>query len=175
MTNTSMIFFVTGVCGAGKSSVIPHLLSLLDPEKFAIHDFDKRGVPNNADRSWRIDETKHWLNVGFENSLKGIKTIICGFARPTELMLLQHHEISSCILLDIDEPTLRGRIQGRYTTEASVKELFRATGKSVEAFIEDNANFLKTLRAECKDHNCLVVDTNLLTSEQVAKQIVGSL
>lgn len=175
MTDTPMVFFVTGVCGAGKSSVIPHLLNLLDHQKFAVHDFDKRGVPNNADRSWRIDETKHWLIVGFENSLQGMKTIICGFARPTELLLLQHNEMASCILLDVDESILWGRIQGRYTNEASIKELFRATGKSVEAFIEDNANFLKTLRAECKEHRCLVIDTNLLTPEQVAIQIVGSL
>lgn len=170
-----MIFFVTGVNGAGKSSVIPHLLSSLDSEKYAIHDFDERGVPNNANRTWRLNETKYWLELGFTNSTKGIRTIICGFARPTEILQLPYAEFTSCILLDLDETTLHTRIQRRYKNEIAIKELLRATGKSVEKFTEDNVKFLKVLKEECEAHKSFIIDTKELTAEQVAVQVISLL
>jgi len=78
------IFFITGASGVGKSSIIEPLRRLLGAG-VAVHDFDERGVPDAADQQWRIEETKHWILLGRRNLEKGITTIICGGARPSEV------------------------------------------------------------------------------------------
>jgi hypothetical protein len=91
------IYFVTGVNGVGKTSVIPYLKSMLR-DKFEVHDFDERGVPDNVGRQWRIEETDYWIKLGEVNFQKGIITVVCGFARPSE----QNNPSVGFILLDAD-------------------------------------------------------------------------
>ena len=77
------------------------------------------------------------------------------------------------ILLDANEGTIEQRINGRYKTEESKKELKRATNCTVEKFIKNNTSFLATLRNICeKDERCNVVDTINKSSENVAKQVI---
>jgi len=78
------IFFVTGVNGVGKSTIIPHLKSILSEDDFVVHDFDARGVPPDTDRKWRISETKYWISEGKRPSEEK-STVICGFIKPSDL------------------------------------------------------------------------------------------
>jgi len=39
------IYFITGVCGVGKSAAIPYLKELLSKDHFDVRDFDERGCP----------------------------------------------------------------------------------------------------------------------------------
>ncbi|RJQ31045.1 hypothetical protein C4572_03180 [Candidatus Parcubacteria bacterium] len=52
------MYFLTGVSGAGKTAVIQPLKALLGVG-FEVHDFDERGVPDNAGHEWRFEETRH--------------------------------------------------------------------------------------------------------------------
>jgi broad-specificity NMP kinase len=172
MTNKSRIYFITGVCGVGKSAVIPYLKSSLNDKDYDIHDFDENGVPNNADMKWWRKETERWINFGMQNMNNGISTIVCGFANPEETVYDNNDNIKF-ILLDANEKTIEQRIDGRYKTEESKKELKRATDCTVEKFIENNTSFLATLRNICeKDERCNVVDTINKSSENVAKQVI---
>jgi len=173
MTKKGKIYFITGVCGVGKTAVIPFLKSNLPKEKYDIRDFDERGVPNDVDRKWRISETEYWIDLGEENIKNNISTIICGFSNPEETIHNDNKDYIKFILLDASNEAIEQRIVGRYQTEESKQELRRVSGDSVKKFIKDNINFLETLRNICRDdERCKIIDTTDLTPKKVAVQIV---
>lgn len=160
------ITFVIGANGVGKSSVLSEISSLLPTEKFELHDFDERGVPDNADKVWRASETQHWISIGEENATKGISTIIFGFVKPQEVE--GHTDI---ILLDADNETLEERIRSRYLTPESLAELERTTGKDLGKFISDNIYASSLLREECARLNCTMILTDGNTPREIAEKI----
>ncbi len=165
------IYFISGVCGVGKTTIINHLNFLLANKYYDIHDFDKRGVPDNATRDWRKEETQYWINLGKQNFKKGINTIICGFSNPEEISKLEKDVYF--ILLDANKETIKERISGRYKTQKSIKELKRVSGKTLDLFIRDNANFSEVLRNIFeKDKRCDIVNTNNKAPKDVAKDVV---
>lgn len=167
------IFFVIGVNGVGKSTVLPYLKALLSENYFDFHDFDERGVPDNADKDWRVSETIYWINLGKLNIGKGISTVICGFAKPEEIVNGANNlsEITKIIFLDADEKTIEERIKNRYQTEESVAELKRAAGKSVKKFTMDNIHISSILRKQCEDIGCKIINTNNRDPKDIAREI----
>ncbi|NTW30766.1 MAG: hypothetical protein HGA33_05790 [Candidatus Moranbacteria bacterium] len=163
-------FFVIGVNGVGKSTVLPYLRRLLPVEKFDVHDFDERGVPDNADKMWRMSESDYFIGLGEVNMSRGISTVICGFVKPLEIV-----GRAECILLDADEEIIRERLSSRYRTTESVDELRRTTGKTVEKFIADNMFIAASFRKDCHDTECMILDTSTCAPESVASAIVNHL
>ncbi len=161
-------FFITGVSGVGKTTTIEHLKAKLPPGH-EIHDFDERGVPDGADRQWRINETKYWIELGSKNAEQDIKTIICGFARPSEI---GHHESVGFVLLDAAPETIRKRLWNRYQTPRSIEGIERVANKSVEEFIEDSVNFSSVMHEEAQNYGVDIIDTTELSPNQVASKIV---
>jgi thymidylate kinase len=166
------IIFISGVCGVGKTSIIPFLKKGLKGKKYDIHDFDERGVPEGAGREWRIKESLYWATLGKQNIEQNIFTIICGFSRPSELLSLLGSKKTTLILLDIKPKILKERLSGRYQTKESVVRLKAVTGKGVEKFIEDNINFSSILRDECKKFRCEIIDTSELAVKDVAQKVI---
>jgi broad-specificity NMP kinase len=168
------IFFIIGVNGVGKTTVLAHLKDKLSKDTFELHDFDERGVPDNADKVWRISETKHWVLCGEENRNKNIFTVICGFAKPEEIFAvsegLDSHPL--VILLDANKETIGKRINNRYQTEESLAELARTTGKTVEKFIQDNIYVSSLLRKACEGAYCRVVNTDDRTPQDITEEVV---
>lgn len=167
------IFMIIGSNGVGKSTIIPLLKQGL-ANNFHIYDFDERGVPNKADKTWRQLETFHWLKLGKTNLQSNTSTVICGFMKPNEII-----EISESLdmhprvcLLDINEVNLKERLLSRYKNDKNTKELLRATGKTVNKFIEDNIYTLSLLRKTSKEHFFHILDTNQLSPTQVAKSVL---
>ena len=154
----------------GKSALIPYLKLLLNKKHYDVHDFDERGVPSNADRKWRIKETKYWLNLGKMNIKNNISTVICGFSNPKEII---NNDYTEFIFLDAESGTIKQRISGRYQTEKSRKEIERVSGNTVEKFIKDNIDFVETFRNICQnDKRCSIIDTNNKSPKKVAEQVV---
>lgn len=166
----SAIYLVTGVNGIGKSSVIPFLAKETIDKGFVIHDFDERGVPDNADKAWRISELKHWLSEGELNKQKGISTIICGYMKPDEI----HDAASDCIviLLDANSGIITKRVLGRYGTPESITELTRTTGKTPEKFASDNEWVSQKFREAAKEYGYTIIDTSELEPSEVATEIL---
>jgi len=79
-----MLLFITGASGSGKTAVIPGLRKRF-PE-FDIHDFDERGVPEEADTRWRQEQTEYWINKAIENQRLGKDTVVCGGAVYGEIL-----------------------------------------------------------------------------------------
>ncbi|PIR41446.1 MAG: hypothetical protein COV31_01055 [Candidatus Yanofskybacteria bacterium CG10_big_fil_rev_8_21_14_0_10_46_23] len=166
------IYLITGVCGSGKTSVIKPLNKLLPTGKYDIHDLDERGVPNNAGRTWRFNETRYFIDLGNKNLEKGISTIICGFSRPSEVAELMPGQTNiSFILLDAQPETIRKRILGRYPTKESEEKFTKQTGETISEFIDKNCNFLPVLRKECQEYKCEIVVTDDKSSEAVAGEV----
>jgi broad-specificity NMP kinase len=159
--------FITGVNGVGKTTVIEPLKKLLDPS-FEVHDFDERGVPDNVQRQWRLDETKFWIDLGKENSKKNINTVVCGFVKPSEV----NNSSVSCILLDANSEIIKQRLWTRYQTPKSIKIIERVSGKSVQKFIDDNIYYSSVIREEAKDYGTKSINTSFLSPEQVAMEIL---
>ncbi len=160
--------FVIGANGVGKTTVMTEVQKLLLGGGFEVHDFDERGVPDNADKTWRINETQHWISVGKENREKGVSTIVFGFAKPEEIG--KEVEI---ILLDANERTIEERIKSRYLKEESLQELTRTTGKTLERFIADNIYVSSLLRKSCDALGCKTVSTDGKAPENIASEILS--
>ena len=169
------IWFISGVNGVGKSSVMPFLRELLPPEKYQVVDFDSRGVPDGADRNWRIAEAAHWVEVGVHANQAGKELIVCGFAKPQDFAGLQKPIEVKIIVLDADERTIRNRLVGRYTKDGVFDEEQKVIGKPVQEFIDGNIYYAKQMREESIADGLTVIDTSLLSPEKVAREIVGAM
>lgn len=162
------IYFIIGANGVGKTTLLSHLVALLPQSLFELHDFDERGVPDNADKNWRISETNYWITCGEENKQRGVSTVICGFSKPEEI-----GERAEIILLDVNAESLEKRLRGRYQTEESLKELERTTGKTVEKFLADNIWVSSLLRKSCGERGCKMIETSDVSPMDVAQAVAG--
>lgn len=169
------IYFISGVNGVGKSTLIPHLRIQLPADKYVVHDFDARGVPDGADHNWRKSEIRHWLEEGTKAAKEGKGTIICGFAKPEDFDGLTRAETPEIevIVLDADPETIRTRLTNRYTKDGVFDENQKVIGKPVTEFIAGNVWYAKKMREECEAAGCKIIDTSSITPEEVARQIVG--
>jgi len=171
----SKIFFVTGVNGVGKTTIIPHLKSLLSETDFVVHDFDARGVPPDADRNWRISETRYWISEGKRISEEK-STVICGFIKPSDLdeYDLSNHESPEIvlILLDAKPEIIRQRLVNRYTKNGVFDEAQKVIGKPVNEFIDDNVWFVEKLKNEFEKSGFSIIETSDLVPDEVAEKVV---
>ncbi len=165
---SAKIIFIIGANGVGKTTVMNEVQKLLPGSYFEVHDFDERGVPNNADKTWRISETNYWVSAGKENQKKGVSTLIFGFSKPEEI-----GSEAEIILLDVNEKTIQERIKNRYQTEESLVELTRTTGKTLEKFITDNIYVSSLLRKSCDVLGCKIVSTDAKAPESIAAEILS--
>lgn len=167
-------YFIIGVNGIGKTTVLERLKELLPEETFALYDFDQRGVPDNAGKDWRQKETHSWILLGEVNKQDGKSTVVCGFAKPEEIeeMSKDMENKPIMILLDGTTRTITERIQNRYLSEESVKELTRTMGKSVEKFIADNVYYAELLRQLRFIHKYKIVKTDDRTPTEISADIM---
>jgi broad-specificity NMP kinase len=161
------IFFVTGVVGAGKTSLIDLLRTQLGSD-YEIHDSDERGVPDDVDIEWGIAERKYWLSVGVANLQEGISTVICGFTLPSDD---DNRELVKLILLDLNERALRERLMKRYSYPENVENLRRMRRMTVEESLRENLGSIPWLRDICSAHGAKIIDTSEMTPEQTAEQV----
>jgi broad-specificity NMP kinase len=167
------IYLVTGANGVGKSTIIPHLQALLPAGAYSVRDFDERGVPENADGTWRASETAFWLEEGRRSQEQGVTTVVCGYIKTKDLGA-QAEEIGRTIgfmVLDADETTLRRRLEGRYPRNAKYDPTLTVIGKTAERFISDNIYIRKVLKADCEKVGGQVIDTSNLTPSETAARV----
>jgi energy-coupling factor transporter ATP-binding protein EcfA2 len=169
------IYFISGVNGVGKSSLMPHLNSLLPVDQFEIHNFDERGVPENAGGEWRISETKYWVDLGVELTLKNKKIIVCGFVKLADFgeMLFDESLGITLIFLDASPEIIRQRLVGRYTKDGYFDETQSVIGKPINVFINGNIYISQQMKKSFEESNCSIVDTSNLIPAEVANRVAG--
>lgn len=169
------LFIVTGVNGIGKSTVITELVTKLDPTLYKIYDFDARGVPDNAGKSWRESETAHWLKVAKQNAAANIATIVCGFMKVADIKQAMTQvlgvQVVGC-LMDGSPEVVAERLMSRYQTSESLIELERTTGKTPEKFVGDNVWVSTKFREAAEEEGFNVIDTGEKSPAEVADSII---
>jgi len=174
MPDITKIYFITGVCGSGKTTVLSLLKNMLPKDLYDLHDLDERGVPKNGGRLWRFEETKYLISIGKENTEKEITTIISGFSRPSETKELAPEQKNiSFILLYANPDTIEERIRGRYPTEESIKKFTDSRGKTIDQFVQENRNFTETMRIEAEEYGCNIINTNNKTPGEITREIIA--
>jgi len=171
------VHFISGVSGVGKSTVIKRLKTLLSAE-YEIHDFDERGVPENAGPDWHDQETLHWLEVASENAKLGKSTIIGGVMEPERFAKVydkNSHPPAQLIFLHASEDVLRQRLMGRYTTPESREDIKRASGRAYDKYIEDMVADAPGLLMAFEKAGLPVINTDTKSPEEVAREIVSLL
>jgi len=169
------LFIVTGVNGIGKSTVITELVTKLDLERYKVHDFDERGVPDNADKGWWESETTHWLQVAKQNAASKVTTIVCGFMKVADIeqATVQVPDVETAVcLMDRSPEVIADRLMSRYQTPESLTELERTTGKTPEKFIADNVWVSTKFREAAEENGFTIVDTSDKSPAEVAGAIV---
>jgi gluconate kinase len=171
----TQIYFISGVNGVGKTSIMSHLKALLPEDKYEVHDFDERGVPANADDAWRISETSYWVETGVDLARANKSIIICGFVKPADFRdLLSDKSLGiELIYLDARPEIIRSRLVSRYTKNGYFDEAQKVIGKPINVFIDGNIYILPQMKKMFADLNCPIIDTSDLTPEMVAKEVVG--
>lgn len=173
MEKNPEVYFISGVCGAGKSSVLKHLKEFLPADKYDIRDFDERGVPDGGGLEWHNNETLHWLETATQNATVGKSTIIGGFAEPERFKTVYktEHPKATLFLLHASGDTLRQRLYGRYPTPESIKEINRASGVPLDEFVANNVSYAPELQAIFEKEGAPIIETDTLSSDEVAKEI----
>jgi len=161
------IFFISGVCGVGKTSIIPYLKKLLPQSNYEVYDFDARGVPENTDRKWRISETKHWMGKGLELIKKNKNLVVCGFTNPDEVKSPE----TIFILLTAQPNIIRQRLAKRYTKNGTFDKTQKIIGLPIKEFIDNNVQFAEKLENIFRKHNSPIIDTSKLSPEKVAQAV----
>ena len=174
MQKNPQVYFISGVCGVGKSSVLKHLKEILPVDEYDIRDFDERGVPDGGGQEWHNNETLYWLEVANENAKHKKSTIVCGFADPTIFWTIHNtdkHLPATLFLLNASAETIRNRLMGRYPTPESIQEINRASGIQLDKFIEGNISYAPVLYNIFKQENSPIIETNTKTPLEVAQEI----
>jgi len=165
------MYFISGVSGAGKTSVMKILKKDL-PEQYVVKDFDARGVPKGGGRPWRLAETKFWILEGSRYAQANKTLIVCGLANPEELALMEEtKEVDvNIILLDAPGEVIAQRLHKR-NTNVKVKAGLERTVGSVDAFIKGSSDFAPVLREICIKASIPVIDTSSLSPKEVVARI----
>ncbi len=169
------IYFISGVCGVGKTATLKHLRSMLDKNLYDVRDLDERGVPDGGGIEWLKNETRYWLDVAKESSKIDKSTIVCGFANPELFDEIYNGDTdipAKIILLNASANTIHARLMGRHDTPESIKEIERASGVSLNQFIENNSNFSVEFKNIFEKRKLPIVETDNMNPEQVSNEVV---
>lgn len=170
-----MTYFITGSSGAGKSTLVKEFKSLLI-KNFAIHDFDELGVPLDADKSWRIETTKKWIDVAKKNKLKNISTIIIGLIHPEEINEIakkEQIEVKYC-MLEVEYEELKRRLMElRFSSPERIENLKKYAGVTVEEFLENNKKHVEQIKNEALKQKALFINTTHMSPYAIAQDILN--
>jgi broad-specificity NMP kinase len=173
--NQHKIYFISGVSGVGKSLTMTHLKNILSSEKYDIRDLDERGVPDGGGQEWLNNETRHWLDVATSNAENGKSTIICGFANPElfKIVYKPKEDIpAELILLHASGHVIEERLRRRHSTPESIKEIERASGISLDKFIENCKSFAPTLHSIFERIGGTIIETDSKSPEIIVREII---
>lgn len=167
-------YFISGVSGAGKTEAIWYLKTLLPPKKYAIHDFDERGVPDNVDHKWRQSESEYWLQVANKNAKRDLSTIISGLSQPNEVLncksVSQATPIKFC-LLDLSDQKIGARLRIKHSTQEKINDLRRVSNTTLKEFIKHHIKYAKILRKLFKKYKGFIIDRTHYSDEETAQKV----
>ena len=160
-----LIYFITGVSGVGKTTLVSQLETKYQNKPWAFLHFDKIGIPTveemvrdfGSGAKWQEAKTYEWIEkliqtdrekVFFEGQVN-LQFIRNGFSR---------HRFTRyrTVLLDCSEEVMRKRL----VMDRSQPELFTP----------EMLNWLKFLRDQAREFNATIIDTSNLSKEELLQK-----
>jgi hypothetical protein len=170
--------FISGVCGAGKSTVAWELGMVLPPAGYSVYEFDYPGVPSNTPESWRAERTETWLRTAVDNARSSISTIICGLVHPDEALAAPSAVLAPTIrfaFLEASDEEICRRLRERYQNPRYAEYLWRQEKITPEAFVPTMLPYQRQLRVLFGDpqHGTYFLDTTEATPHETARQLAS--
>jgi len=164
MNRSLQIIFISGVCGAGKSTIAWELGRVLPPAAFSVYEFDYPGVPSDTPDTWRAERTESWLQTATVNAASNISTVVCGLIHPDESAAAPSAAIAPPIryaFLEASDEQIASRLQERYTTPLFAHLLWRQARITPDQFIPTMFSYQRELRTLFSDprYSTYFVDT----------------
>lgn len=165
------ILFITGVSGAGKSTVGEGLkLYFKDKEELVeVHDLDEDGVPKFGVATWRSYKVEQLFGNAIEQLQKSITTIICGTIFPYEIIQSELFNLKIpvyFVLLDITPLHITRRLR------AKCKRL-KKSKKFTDKYVAANKRNLTVFKNQVMmQKNGYRIDTGKFSREKVLEKIV---
>ena len=155
------IYFISGACASGKTSIIEPLKEAL--HEFIICDFDAVGVPNHPTKEWREKTTRRLINAYFVQTNEKYEQIIIGLTIPQEVKKLlpqRYWKNVIYILLDVSPEEQHKRLQKR--------------GEKREYILNDKEEKVFRFRNFLAESgfSYFIIDTTTLTSQEVAERTI---
>lgn len=165
MYNTfkSMIFFLTGASGVGKTSLVAYLKENDSQQRFTYLHFDSIGIPNSEEmgdpHAWQKRVTHEWIEKLIEQSQEkpilfegstNMEFIDSGFVNQN----FSHYQV---ILIDCSDEQMFDRLIHKR--------------KQPELANEQMKNWRKYLRNQAIERNVPIIDTSNQPLEASAKQL----
>lgn len=156
------MIFITGASSTGKTSLIKRLKEQLPSDKFDIHDIDEADKWGDDYEGWRDAKIEYWLKQSIKNRGKGIETILCGIIYPEHVTKAPSYDEAQpveYVLLD--------------ATPKAIEERFY---KRKQSWLNRQMEISQELKKELQQvKNKHIVDTNSITSDDVAESLVKHL
>lgn len=156
------MIFITGASSAGKTSLIKRLKEQLPSDKFDIHDIDEADKWGDDYESWRDAKIEYWLKQSIRNREKGVETILCGIIYPEHVMKAPSYTEAQPIefvLLDAAPKVIKERYY-----------------KKRQPWLARQMEISQELKSELQHiQNTHIIDTNSITSDDVAEKLVKRL
>lgn len=161
---TKTIYFITGASGVGKTTLVEELIKKYGDKPWSFVHFDSIGVPSSSEMerdfgsppAWQKAKTIEWIDklvdyqsekIFFEGQVN-LQFIVEGFAK-------QNFENYRIVLVDCSEKEMERRL----TFGRSQPELLTERMK----------NWLQYLRRQAKESGVPVLDTTILSPEEMVK------
>lgn len=161
------IIFVTGVSGAGKTTLYEALRK--DPELVNVefHDIDEDGIPPAGTGGWRQFRVELLLHEAVARfRLSGRPTVICGVSKPHEVIesgAFPEDIDVYFVLVDVSTPVLRKRLEAR---------LAGRPADDVEFSVQWNRLLAPVLRRSVRaQRNGIIIEASRLSRAKVREQV----
>jgi hypothetical protein len=190
-TRDLMLLSLTGASGSGKSTALAHLTTTDWEHPVTCVEFDSVGVPPDADTAWRHAVIEQWVQRALVAQDEGTHLLLCGQVPIGELLAAPSADrldgIAACVLHCSPEVrrarlTVRREPEGNLDHHVAFGEWFHGHALDPtfhpEVIRVDSPVAMRWERWEewpsddprWPSH---VVDTDELTPEQVAQQVVA--
>lgn len=162
------MYIITGVCGVGKSTVIPFLQEKLG-SKYEVKEFDERGLPAIVTKKWKETEVKKWFEYAEKLLQQNKVLVLCGVIRYANLKPFLDAGFNNfspkVILLHAQDSIIRKRLENRYQHTKHVN------GKETEIFIDEILYTQKQMKNEYSNIFLKSIDVSLLTPKEVSTKM----
>jgi broad-specificity NMP kinase len=161
------IIFITGVSGAGKTTLYGALRKDPDLAHVEFHDIDEDGIPPAGTGAWRQFRVELLLHEAATRSrTEDRSTVICGVSKPHEVIEsgafpddLDVH----FVLVDVSTPVLRKRLEARLAGQPT---------DDIEFSVQWNRLLSPALRRSVQQQrNGTIIEASRLSRVKVREQV----